>query len=233
MVKRACGDKRTENALYICVDVSVYGQPVEYFLVDPVKPVDIKPFRTPIIIEREKHNDIAVYIGKHYYPFVPDFIEEAREIGISRRIPKNFPIERLTPYKSRMFLVHERAIPLFEYETGKECPRGKMHSGKPGDTCAFDLWPLSSLEKVEGKHEVALVDEYLAEVTTPSCTYTVPVPHKPAPNFEQKKAHRYRIGVFAAFFVGHLEYVNKEKKIPSDLVKRIKGTEWDVKIMEE
>lgn len=232
MAERSCGT-RADNALYLCVDVSIYGKPIEYFLVDPVKPVDLKPFRTPRIIERESHNDIAIYIGKQYYPFVPDFIGEASVMGISRRIPKSFPIERLTPYKSRMFFVHERAIPLFEYETGKECPRNISHSNKPGGTCVFDLWPLSLLEKVKGKHEVTLIDEHSAEVTTPSCTYTAPVPHKPTPNFEQKKIYKYRIGVFAAFWCGHLEYVNKEKKIPSALVKRIKETEWDVKIMEE
>ena len=231
MVKRACGS-RSQNALYLAVDISIYGRPVEYFLLDPTKVVDLKPFRTPIIIEREEYNDIAIYIGKQYYPFVPDFIEEAREIGISRRIPKNFPIERLTPYKSRMFFVHERAIPLFEYETGKECPRHLNHSNKPGDTCVFDLWPLSSLETVEEKHGVALIDEFSAEVTTPSCTYTVPVPHKPTPNFEQKKTYKYQIGVIAAFFVNHLEYINKDKKIPTDLMKRIKKTNFDIKVME-
>lgn len=231
-MKRACGS-RVENGLYLCIDMSPYGKDISYFLLDPTKPCSLKPFRTPIIIEGKKHNDIAVYVGKEYYPFVPDFIEEGRVMGLSRRIPKNFPFERLTPYKSRMFFVHERAIPKFDYHTERACPRKINHSGKSGDTCVFDLWHLSALEKIKEKHEVAVLDEDHVVVTTPSVKYSVNIPEKPQLNLKQKKTYKYQIGFFACFFVGHLEYINKEKKIPENLKKRIKETSFDVKAVEE
>lgn len=232
-MKRACGDSRIENGLYMCVDVSPYGKDISYFLLDPTKPCDLRPFRTPIIVEGKEHNDIAVYVGKQFYPFVPDFVEESRVMGLSRRIPKNFPFERLTPYKSRMFFVHERAIPMFDYHIERSCPRKKKHSGKCGDTCVFDLWHLSALEKIKEKHEVSLLDEDHVVVTTPSVKYSVNIPEKPQLNLEQKKTYKYHIGFFACFFVGHLEYVNKEKKIPENLKKRIKETDFDIKAVEE
>jgi len=231
MAERGCGS-RVQNALYACVSLSPYGKDIEYFCIDPPRPVDFKPFRTPIIVENGDINNIAVYIGKEFYPFVPDYLEETRVMGISRRIPKNFPIEKLTPGKSRMLMVHERAIPLFEHETGQKCPRNINHDFTVKNTCVFNLWSLSALEQHD-KHKVMLIDEHSAEVLTPSVTYTVPVPHKPTPNFEQKKEYRYHMGVFAAFWITHLEYVNKQKKIPTGLKKRVEKSKFDIKVMEE
>lgn len=236
MASRNCGSKRIENGLYICVESSPFGMPVEYFLLDPVRPVDIEPFRTPIILERKDGsgiNDIMVYIGKQFYPFIPDYIEEAKVLGISRRIPRDFPIERLTPYKSRMFFVHERAIPAFKYQVQQECPRKLKHSKKEGDSCVFDLWPLSSLEDFDEKHKIHLVDSWTAEVKTVATSYTVHLPTSPQVNLEQKKEYLYQTGIFAAFFVGHLEYVNKKKKLPTELRKRIKKTDFDIEVVEE
>lgn len=219
--------------MYLCVESSPFGKPIEYFLLDPCKPVDLKPFRTPIIIEGDKCNDILVYIGKQFYPFVSDYIEEAKLLGISRRIPRDFPIERLTPYESRMFFVHERAIPLFKYAVQQECPRKLKHKKTVEDSCVFDLWPLSSLEDFEDKHKVRIVDSWTAEIKIKATDYTVHMPTSPSVNLEQKKKYPYHIGIFAAFWVGHLEYVNKKKKLPTELRKKIQGTDFDIEVCEE
>lgn len=231
-MERNCG-KRIENGLYLCVASSVFGKEIEYFLLDPVLLCDLKPFRTPIILEGEKHNDILVYIGKQFYPFVTDYIEEARKYGISRRIPRDFPIEKLTPYESRMFFVHERAIPLFKYQVQQDCPRKLKHKKTIEDSCVFDLWPLSSLEDFDEKHKVRLVDSWTAEIKIKATEYTVHLPTSPSVNLEQKKKYQYHMGIFAAFWVGHLEYVNKNKKLPTKLRERIKETDFDVEVMEE
>jgi hypothetical protein len=234
-MQRSCGSKRAENGLYLCVDSSLFGKPIEYFLIDPPQPCDLKPFRTPIIVERKKGKicDIAIYIGKEYYPFCPDYLEESRIMGISRRIPRTFPIERLTLHESRMLLIHERAIPLFKYETGRECPRKKKHTGKEGDTCVFDLWHLSSLETIKKKHDVQIIDEDHASITIPSTKYGVNIPKKPNIDLEQKKAYKYHMGIFASFWVGHLEYVNKNKKIPEEIKNKIKNTSLDIMAVKE
>jgi len=230
---RSCGT-RQNNALYLCVPISPFGKDISYFLIDPPKICNLKPFRTPIIIEHKdsKINDIAIWIGEQYYPFTVDFLEETREMGISRRIPRNFPIEKLTPHKSRMFFIHSRAIPNFEYDTGKECPRKLKHSNKPGDTCVFDLWSLSALTDFGEKHKVTVIDEDNVQITTPSVEYQISVPHKPSLNLEQKKSFPYQTGIFCSFWVSHLEYINKEGKIPTKLKKKIKKTDWDIMVME-
>jgi len=231
-MKRACGVRKT-NGLYLCINTSQYGKPIEHFLLDPIKICDLKPFRTPIIIEGKKVNHIMIYVGKEFYPFVSDYIEESRVQGISRRIPKSFPFERLTPFESRMFFVHERAIPLFGHDTGRECPRKINHSHKPGDTCVFDLWHLSALERIKDKHEVSIIDEDHAGIQTPSVKYSVNLPRMPPINLDKKTIYKYQTGIFAAFFVSHLEYINKTKKILTSLKKRIKETEFDIRACEE
>lgn len=237
MVKRACGANRVDGGLYLAIPTSPFGKDISYFLIDPCKIVNLKPFRTPIIVERKdgsKISDIIVYIGKQFYPFVSDFLEESRLYGISRRIPKSFPFERLTPFESRMFFIHERAIPLFEYDTGRECPRKIKHSHKPGDTCVFDLWHLSALESMGDKHAVSVIDADHVAIQTPSVRYSVNIPRLPAMKQEQKTVYKYQMGVFAAFFVSHLEFISKKKKkMPESLKKRIKETDFDIKVMEE
>lgn len=232
MAKRGCGTRK-DNGLYICIASSEFGKPIEHFLLDPPKPFIGKPFRTPIIVEGKKVNHIMIYVGKEFYPFVSDYIEECRVQGISRRIPKSFPFERLTPFESRMFFVHERAIPLFEYDTGRDCPRKIKHTHKPDDTCVFDLWHLSALERIKDKHEVSIIDENHAGIQTPSVKYSVNLPRMPPINLDKKAKYMYQTGIFAAFFVSHLEYVNKEKKIPTTLKKRIKETDFDIRACEE
>jgi hypothetical protein len=231
---RSCGN-RISGGLYLSVPTSPFGMPVEYFLIDPTKITNLKPFRTPIIIEHKdkKVNDIAIWVGEQFYPFVSDFIEEAREQGISRRIPRNFPIEKLTPHKSKMFFIHSRAVPNFEYDTGRDCPRKIKHSNKPGDTCVFDLWHLSALTNFGEKHKVTIIDEDNVQITTPSVEYRTSIPRKPSLNLEQKKSFPYQTGIFCSFWVSHLEYINKEGKIPAELKKKIKKTDWDIKVMEE
>ena len=214
-MERSCG-MRVDGGLYACVGISPFGKDIEYFCIDPPKPVDLKPFRAPILMERENEDicDMAVYIGKQYYPFVSDFLEESRMMGISRRIPRTFPVERLTANESKMLFIHERAIPLFKHDTGRDCPRKLKHSFEPGDTCVFDLWHLSALESVKDKHEVQVIDEDHVSVQTPSIKYGANIPRLPKINLEQKKTYKYQMGIFAMFWLEHLEFVSKKKKMP-------------------
>ncbi len=52
---------------------------------------------------------ILDWVGSSHYPNVADFVEEVRQMGMSRRLPKTLAFERLT-LESRHFLVHSRAI---------------------------------------------------------------------------------------------------------------------------
>lgn len=139
-------------------------------------------------LKREEITHLVLGVGKKYYPFVPDFLEEAKKMGISKKIPRNFPFDELTPRKSRMLLIHPRVFPQFEYEVEHEkCPWERLEKRlkereednrphlkrynrmireklmlKPGEhtPCLGDLWSLS-YSKLGGnkKHRIEKEEE--------------------------------------------------------------------------
>ncbi len=205
---RGCGT-RTSGGLYACVSRSPTGLPIESFILDPARLWKGEPFRAPILYERQSGFDMLVWIGAEFYPFVPDFIEEARAMGISRRIPRGFPIEKLVPKESRMILIHPKSIPQFEYSVKQDlCQIPELDH-----TCTFDLWPLSSLESMD-KHIVHQL-EGVRGITTPSVKYSV---HNP---LEASEERWYSPGAFAAFHFTHLEFVSLVNKAPKDLAEKV------------
>lgn len=229
MKQRGCGS-RTEGGLYLCVDCSDKGQPVEYFLIDPVITWSGKNLRAPQLVESKLNKgvfNIVLGIGKEHYPFIPDFVEEGRLMGFSKRIPRDFPIDKLTPHKSRIFLVHPRAIPKFKYSVSKSvhCNVDKVHK------CVHSLWSLSALHDLKG-HEVEW-KEKLAQVSTPSVNYAVPPPDSPKFSVEPEERFEYDSGIFMSLPIGHFEYVSKKKKMPKSLRERVEKTDWGLKVVGE
>jgi hypothetical protein len=107
---RGCGT-RHRGGIYAGSELSDFGLPLEYFIVDPPQPIDDLAL-TPIgvkLIERDGVTHVFDWIGSQHYPNVADFIEETRRFGLSRRLPKTLDFSRLTP-RSRIVLVHTRAI---------------------------------------------------------------------------------------------------------------------------
>jgi len=221
-VERGCG-RRKQHALYLCTALSPDGAPIEDFVLDPARPFRGGAFRAPMLLERPGGCDVLIWVGSEYYPFVPDFIEEARQMGVSRRIPFNFPLERLAEHP-RMFLIHPRAIQDFGYRvewTGRR-PKHACRLPERRHRCTFDLWPLSLLESME-RHEVEG-----RRVKTPSCAYEVG-----ASVSELECCPVYRPGLFAAFYITHLEYVNRDRKVPEPLWRRAREAGLAVEVMEE
>jgi len=107
-MNRGCG-KRKPGGVYICTKLSPYGVPLEEFIIDPPRPYEGEKFRVPIIFEKDGKNHLLFWVGKEFYPFPSDFIEEVRRFGASKRVPVEFPIQRLSE-GSLMFFVHPLAI---------------------------------------------------------------------------------------------------------------------------
>jgi hypothetical protein len=223
MVKRGCGE-RVEGGLYVIAASSPYGKPLEFFLIDPVVEWKGGQLRAPMLYEDSKGiYHILMGVGKTFYPFVPDFVEEVRIHGLSKRIPIDFDVSKLTPLKSKILLIHPRAIPKFEYEVEKDCPK----EIKEEHLCIGDLWSLSSLKDFEGKHKVNMEGNE-AIITTPSTLYRVKYPKKPNMFID-----KYKAGVFLQLPIGHLEYVSKKKEIPKELKEIIDKSKIELKIVEE
>ncbi|MGD0238249.1 MAG: hypothetical protein ABSC55_27415 [Syntrophorhabdales bacterium] len=107
-MNRGCG-KRKPGGVYICTKLSTHGVPLEEFIIDPPRPYEGERFRAPTIFEKDGVCHLLFWVGKAFYPFPSDFIEEVRRFGASKRVPVDFPIEKLSA-GSLMFFVHPRAI---------------------------------------------------------------------------------------------------------------------------
>ena len=119
-MNRGCG-KRKPGGVYVCSKLSPHGVPLEEYLIDPPEFYGGERFRVPIIFERNGANHLLFWVGKEFYPYPSDFIEEVRRFGASKRVPVEFPIQKLTAW-SLMFFVHPLAI-IRDHQTLPPPPR--------------------------------------------------------------------------------------------------------------
>ena len=225
MVVRGCGS-RVEGGVYVCADTSPFGKPIYAFLVDPViEWRGPKVLRSPMIIEdRNGVNHLVLGVGVKFYPYIPDYVEEARVYGVSKRVPRNFDFSVLTPNRSRLLLVHRRAIPTFRYEVERPwCPKSIVDKHR----CVGDLWALSSLDFVTEKHELlGETGDGFVKVKTPSVEYTV------SKAYANSKP-TYKAGIFLMIPKFHFEYVNKKGKAPKELKKKIEKAGFRLEVCSE
>ena len=230
-VLRGCG-VRVENGLYMTIPTSPWGMPLEHFLLDPPIKWGGGILRAPMLVPDAKGiNHVLLGIGAESYPYFPDYFEEALRFGISKRIPLDFDPARLTFGKSKLLLMHPRAIPTFKfdvYDKTFRCPKTAEndpaaafhHTTIDKAECISTLWNLSGLTKGNDKHHVQL--EYAAHVLvkTPSVEYRVALPEHPTRDkiLLDRKSHqslKYESGLCLAF---------KNSDLYLSLAKR----EWDI-----
>jgi len=124
--RRGCGTRRAGDA-YLAVPLSPYGRPVESFLVDPPHVVRKDALGLAAVgtrmIERDGVTHVLDVVGREHYPTVRSFVDEARRLGVSRRISRTAGFERLTR-ESRLLLLHERAdvANALEFDARRRCP---------------------------------------------------------------------------------------------------------------
>ncbi len=145
-VVRGCGT-RTAGGIYAECGTSPFGQPVEFFLIDP--PVRYSVMNIEIaavgvkLLSRGGVSHIFDWVGAEHYENVVDFIEEVRRFGLSRRLPITTEFEYLTP-DSRLVTMHERAYVhnwqdlLRRVETIPQCPKAKH--GVPWEQFCAGFW---------------------------------------------------------------------------------------------
>lgn len=122
---RGCGI-REEGGVYAECGVGPGGTPIEQLLFDPPLPlpegIDIinKPHLWPRtdpatgepvldLFTEEPIYDLLIWVGAEHYPHVPDYVEETRRLGASRRLNPQMDFSKIT-WRSRMLLAHPRAI---------------------------------------------------------------------------------------------------------------------------
>lgn len=151
-VVRGCG-RRIAGGIYVECGMSAGGKPVEFFLMDPPTPLPQGLTIAPQGVSWVQRDDVwhlVDWVGSTHYPNVADFLEEVRRFGLSRRIPKGEPFERIT-MESRILLVHARAIvePVEEYRPRDgapfSCPKHIREHETTSTRCAGLWW-----EDIEG-----------------------------------------------------------------------------------
>lgn len=110
-VPRGCRD-RTPGGLYVESGLGPGGEPIERFLVDPPLPIPdgLDLVNKPQIVEDPATGipHLWLWIGAEWYPYAPDYIEETRRYGASRKLNPNLDLARLVP-GSRIILAHPSA----------------------------------------------------------------------------------------------------------------------------
>jgi hypothetical protein len=122
-VERGCGD-REPGGVYAECGLSSHGYPLEDFLIDPPLPIPggldlvnkpqtwqrMLPSGEPVLDEQgQPIFDLLIWVGGAHYPYCPDFIEEVRRYGASRRLNPNLDLSLLS-VASRMLLAHPKVI---------------------------------------------------------------------------------------------------------------------------
>jgi hypothetical protein len=122
-VPRGCGE-REPGGVYAESGLSPHGWPLEEFLFDPPLPIpeglDLVnkpqfwqrtfPSGEPALDEEGQHIfDLLIWVGEEYYPYCPDYLEETRRYGASRRLNPNLDLSLLSR-SSRMILAHPHVL---------------------------------------------------------------------------------------------------------------------------
>lgn len=222
---RGCG-KRKPDGLYVCCGNphGLAGLPIDAFLVDPPIPWDGQAFRSPIITEIAGKSCVLMWVGAQFYPYVPDFVEEARVWGISKRVPRNFEFEKLPPGRTYLALIHPRAIA----EHNCALPPNPLCKKSQPHNCLYDTWTISIADSVAGKHDV-VINGNEAVISIPcGVKYYVSVPDVDLSNISVT----YKPGIFGVFPLTHLEYVHPQKIIASDIADRAISSGWLLRAMD-
>ncbi|MBT7071254.1 MAG: hypothetical protein HN855_00220 [Anaerolineae bacterium] len=148
--ERGCGS-RVVGGVYAEVKNGTGGSPIEAFLVDPPKAVDVQILgltdKGVRLIELGGVWHVFDIVGEKHYPYVADFVEEGRRMGISRRLPQNLDFEKLDPVQSRLVLLHRKALITNVLEAGfleryHVCPKAlpEHEEGLLDGMCAAFWW---------------------------------------------------------------------------------------------
>lgn len=194
-VRRGCGS-REKGGAYLVTHVGKVGMPLQYFLIDPPWVPVVKetgkiwmPGTQGVAILSRPGIDIIYdvwdVIGAKYYPVFPDYYEEGRRHGFSRRIPRGSDFSLITN-ESRHIMMHPKGY----IENHKQlydklnqiwnvplmgCPHHKHDWDFPEDLdmCVGLLWEVIGEEDNNGREGMRDVPTGLKEDEMPTFIYPV------------------------------------------------------------
>ena len=216
---RGCG-MRSRGGVYCCCGLGPEGRPIEYYLFCPPYVYTEGFHRAPRLVDvgEGTNNGIVIWIGEQFYPYPSDFIEEARDQGVSRRIPGNWPLDKLT-LPAWMVMVHAKSRLVNALSLGlgvtPYCPKDK-HDKETGiitSECLGRSWELAPPTVYVAPNDLGLLHGHKRKIA--STQYTVfppgdglrPQPIELVKGKETIVRPAYEHGIFAMFPLTHIEYV--------------------------
>jgi len=132
---RWCGSGRIQGGVYL--ESALSGCDLTPFLIDPPEEVDPAQFGLSSQgMSRFQDEDGSVHfidrVGVSHYPSVQDFLFEAANMGLSRRIPKNADFRGLDS-RSTLILLHDKALitnPQDFAHLALQCPLSRHRAGE-------------------------------------------------------------------------------------------------------
>jgi hypothetical protein len=161
-VERGCGE-REPGGVYAEAGLSPHGRPLEDFLIDPPLPIPdgldlpnkpqlwqrMMPSGQSVRDEQgQPVYDVLIWVGEAFYPYCPDFLEEVRRYGASRRLNPNLDFARLSA-ASRMLLAHPKVINTLWQKQRRPVACGKHVPGHAAPSAEED-----TVERGEGRQDV-------------------------------------------------------------------------------
>ncbi len=155
-VPRGCGE-REPGGVYAESGLSPRGRPLEEFLFDPPLPIPVglDLINKPQLWQRTLATgepaldeeglpiyDLLIWVGAEHYKYCPDYLEEVRHWGASRRLNPNLDLLLLSR-SSRMILAHPHVFNLYWQEQRPPLDCKKAVPGHDAALAARD-------EEVEG-----------------------------------------------------------------------------------
>lgn len=145
-VERGCGE-REPGGVYAESGLSNHGLPLEAFLMDPPLPIPagldlinkpqlwqrVLPSGDPVLdLEERPIYDLLIWVGQEHYEYAPDYLEEVRRYGASRKLNPNLDLSLLSS-ASRMILAHPCVINTLWQEQRPPQVCGKHVPGHDGN----------------------------------------------------------------------------------------------------
>ncbi len=136
-----------------------------------------------------------MWVGEEHYPFCPDYIEETRLYGVSKRIPLGIDLKVFKPYETWMCFIHPRAV-LEGPQPVHACPnerRRALHTAGRERCITVLYYFVDAAQSVDSRGTVF-------ERTIGDTTYTVP-------KLLPRQGEKYSPGIFLRLPFSHFEYV--------------------------
>jgi hypothetical protein len=156
-------------------------------------------------------NQVLMWVGEEHYPFCPDYIEETRQFGVSKRVPLGMDLKVFKPHGTWLCFIHPKAV-VERIDPVHVCPndrrRAEHLAGR--ERCITELYYF-----VDAAESTDDDGKPVFKRTIGDTTYSVP-------KLLQRQDEKFGPGIFLRLPFSHFEYVLPgEGKVDNRVLKAV------------